>query len=352
MADQEQQAEEEQQGSLTHHHFYQPMDIFQEYKYNESELIKNFRLDRATIVAVADLVRDKLQSSPEKYRPLTPETMVAIMLSYLGNGKMHFSCNEFEIPRSSITKIISKIVDALADPNILCKFLRFPLTQQEIQRKQDEFKEISGFPGIVGVIDGTYFRVAAPRDEELTYANSKDLPSVNVQVVCDAKYRILDVVARWPGSVGDVKVLDRSGIKLLFEQNCIPRECYLLGDSDYPCKKWLLTPYVHPLPGPQTKYNRFHRRAWCVMEQTIEQLKQRFRILSGDVRLGPEKMCKIIYVCAMLHNICKQKNIPLPEDKVKAAAEVTANGEIQPFSSQDEHLFRDHIVSLYFNVDD
>jgi len=43
-------------------------------------------------------------------------------------------------------------------------------------------------------------------------------------------------------------------------------------------------------------------------------MKRRFHVLHGEVRLDPTKTCKLIYVCAMLHNLCKDRNIPLPDD--------------------------------------
>ena len=64
----------------------QRRDIFNEY--NDNELIKRFRMNRAGIITVTDLVRDRLQSRTERNRPLSPETKVAITLRYLATGKM------------------------------------------------------------------------------------------------------------------------------------------------------------------------------------------------------------------------------------------------------------------------
>ena len=50
------------------------------------------------------------------------------------------------------------------------------------------------------------------------------------------------------------------------------------------------------------------------MERGIGQLKRRFHVLHGEVRLDPTKTSKLVYVCAMLHNLCKARNIPLPDD--------------------------------------
>ena len=61
--------------------FRQRRDIFRDY--SDDQLVKRFRLDRAGIIAVTDLVRDRFQSRTERNRPLDPETKVAITLRYL-----------------------------------------------------------------------------------------------------------------------------------------------------------------------------------------------------------------------------------------------------------------------------
>ena len=61
-------------------------DIFADY--NDAELLKRFRSDRAGMIAVTDLIRGKLQSKTDRNRPLNPETKVAITLRYLATGKM------------------------------------------------------------------------------------------------------------------------------------------------------------------------------------------------------------------------------------------------------------------------
>lgn len=73
----------------------------------------------------------------------------------------------------------------------------------------------------------------------------------------DAFDIVTDVVARWPGSTHDSRILEHSGIKEIFEGGHLPNGNYhLLGDSGYACKRWLLTPYLNPLPGSQSAYNR------------------------------------------------------------------------------------------------
>lgn len=233
----------------------QRRDIFNEY--SDDELIKRYRLDRAGIIAVTDLVRDRLQSRTERNRPLSPEMKVAITLRYLATGKMQqCNCDDFGTTQPTISRVISQTIDALSHPDIVSQYVKFPLTRHEVQRKQEEFMDDYRFPGVVGTIDGTHIRIMTPSVNEHLYVNRKRYHSINVQIVFDANYRILDVLARWPGSVHDARILDESGLKALFERHHVPAGCYLLGDSGYPCKEWLLTPYLNPRAGAQTAYNR------------------------------------------------------------------------------------------------
>lgn len=48
------------------------------------------------------------------------------------------------------------------------------------------------------------------------------------------------------------------------------------------------------------------------VEHGIGQLKRRFHVLHGEVRLTPDKVCKVIIACAILHNTCKARQIAEP----------------------------------------
>jgi len=72
------------------------------------------------------------------------------------------------------------------------------------------------------------------------------LSAFNSQICFDGRDRIVDVVARWPGSTHDSRILRNSGLFQLMEGRGLPGEHnYLLGDGGYPCKRWLLTPFLH-----------------------------------------------------------------------------------------------------------
>lgn len=116
--------------------------------------------------------------------------------------------------------------------------------------------DIAGFPGVVDVIDGTHVRIIAPSEDEAVFMNRKRFHSINVQIVFKADYKILDIVAKRPGSTHDARMLSESGLRQLSGGHYVPANCYLLWDSGYPCKPWLLTPYPQPRQGTQINYNR------------------------------------------------------------------------------------------------
>jgi len=45
-----------------------------------------------------------------------------------------------------------------------------------------KFKEASGFPNTIGVIDGTHIRIEAPKKNPIDYINRKGYHSIQLQV--------------------------------------------------------------------------------------------------------------------------------------------------------------------------
>lgn len=159
-------------------------------------------------------------------------------------------CNgdDMGVSQSSVSRSIFCTIRSLFSERMVRRFIKFPTTPDAIR--------ISGFPGIVGAIDGTHVQIIATRDNENEFVNRHHYHSLNVQVVFDAEYKLIDIIAKWTGSTHDARILSESGLRVLFENGHIPIHTHLLGDSGYPSRRWLLTPFRMPQPGPQTNYNR------------------------------------------------------------------------------------------------
>lgn len=127
---------------------------------------------------------------------------------------------------------------------------------------------------------------------------------------------ILAVDACRPGSCHDSFVWQMSDAKKYYSEfYCeVRRNSWLLGDSGYPLKPYLMTPYKNPVYGTaQHTFNKRHCSARNIVERTIGVLKSRFRCLQTVLLYNPAKVVTIVNVCCALHNICKHFAIPFEE---------------------------------------
>lgn len=78
--------------------------------------------------------------------------------------------------------------------------------------------------------------------------------SINVPLVSDTKYNILNVVARWPCSTYDSRILQKSGLAHAFRDGQLHR--LLLENSGYALNSWLVTPFHIPRSDAEQAFNR------------------------------------------------------------------------------------------------
>uniref|UniRef100_A0A8W8N1K4 DDE Tnp4 domain-containing protein n=1 Tax=Magallana gigas TaxID=29159 RepID=A0A8W8N1K4_MAGGI len=85
----------------------------------------------------------------------------------------------------------------------------------------------------------TLFSTKRERD----YFNRKQFPSIQLQVVCDSDMVIRHAYTGWPGCTHDARVLRNSSLFEDGEQgNAIGQRNFIIADSAYPLRNWLITP--------------------------------------------------------------------------------------------------------------
>ncbi|KAK4874373.1 hypothetical protein RN001_013733 [Aquatica leii] len=219
------------------------------------------------------------------------------------------------ISQSSMSRCIKEVTNALNRPEILGMTVRYPLTIEELEALRTSFYMKYRFPGAVGCIDCTHISVVAPQENEHLYVNRKGYHSLNVQLICDTNLKILNCNARFPGATHDAYIWRQSPISN-FMENMYRRNpgnvFFLMGDSGYPTRPWLLTPLGNPQNAGDQRYNE----QFCSIRSTIERcngvLKSRFRCLirHRTLHYDPVMAGKIINACCVLHNFCINNNIP------------------------------------------
>jgi len=89
---------------------------------------------------------------------------------------------------------------------------------------------------------------------------------------------------------------------------------WIIGDSGYSLRPWMMTLVIDAIEGsPEAEYNRKQMRCRSLIEQCNGLLKMRFRCLLKHrvLHYSPPTASKIIYTCAVLHNMCINENVPL-----------------------------------------
>merc|ERR1712071_364876 len=246
------------------------------------------------------LVEDGLPQRHTKCeRRLLAVDQVLLALQFFATGTFQSVVgNVLRVSQRSVGRSIHAVARALCrlGPKIMT------IDKTNLVPLQEDFAEIANMPGVFGCIDGTHVRISRPYEWEASYVNRKGYHSINVQGVCDAKYKFIDLTVKQPGSVHDSTMFKVSG----FGKKCALGwygEGFVLGDSGYGSTPYIITPYNNPQSPPEERFNRAHKTTRCVIQRAFGILKRRFHCLHTELRLQPGPASRVIAACCVLHNI-------------------------------------------------
>ena len=110
--------------------------------------------------------------------------------------------------------------------NLRNDYIKFPIIKAETRHCKETFQDVSDFSNIVGAIDGSHIRIAAPPDSAVDYFSHYQKHDFIVQATVDGRKHFLDFASGFPSSMHDARVLQNNTIFDLAEYNQI-----LTGDS-------------------------------------------------------------------------------------------------------------------------
>lgn len=283
-------------------------------EYDDSWWLENFRMTKASVFSLTNLLRRHIERQDTHYRlAIPPIVRVACTLFKLCQGASLLLCSEFfAIGTSTTSGIIRDVVKAVNDE--LRGEISWP-TGNKLQVNMAQFREFSGLPGIVGAIDGTHFHIRKPNisPEDYFYFKSGGY-TMQCQAVVDRDRKFIDLSVGMPGSTNDARQLRRSMLYHRATTTALfnPSEAvegfvpYLVGDKGYPILPWLITPY-RDLGGrrsvQETLFNRKLSRARSVVENAFGILKQSFRELHSASDLHVTLLPDVVVCCSILHNL-------------------------------------------------
>ncbi|KAK9745526.1 DDE superfamily endonuclease [Popillia japonica] len=255
------------------------------------------------------------------------------------------------------------VTNAICD-HIVHQKISFPALIEERNNNKENLLNKWGFPGVIGAVDGTHIAILKPNAEEHNFVNRKGYHSINCQIIailkpnaeehnfvnrkgyhsincqiiCDYKLKITNIFANYGGSSHDSFIWRNSQmndyLRTLYQAN---ERCWLVGNSAYPLLPYLMTPYRNPINDAEERYNQAHISARNVVERCIGLLKMRFRCLLKErtARYAPHFVCKLVKVCAALHNMCIDASID--EELPHVENEELAGHDIVPQQIRNPH---------------
>ncbi|XP_054743847.1 putative nuclease HARBI1 [Anastrepha obliqua] len=281
---------------------------------------QHFRLDPDVFELICKDIYPFLHKKYGKGRnPLKLDKQLMITLSYLGSKEgLRTIADRFDVSISTAWRIVSNVCDAFLKMNGEKKIIKWP-TQEEAEKTAKHYYATYNLKGVIGCIDSCHFTIRAPIHSHNSYINKKGTHSVILQAVSNEKMEFVFFYAGECGSLDDASLLLKSGLEAKINSGNfkISEDQHLLGDSSYPLKPWLITPYrdSNGFRDEQIFFNTIHSECLDDIKRSFGVLKGRFRRLHYIDCLRTAATTKFIAACCILHNICL-RNEDFPDEDV------------------------------------
>ncbi|KAG7311836.1 hypothetical protein JYU34_002919 [Plutella xylostella] len=285
----------------------------------DSEFVNNYRLSRELFQTLCEEIVPFLPPRI-RHRGIDPIMKILVVLNFYARGSYQGAVglnSDVPMAQQTVSRCIHEVTDALNRAEILRKYIRFPQNREERNVIKQKFSDRYGIPGVCGCIDCTHIKIIRPAEHEERCFNRKHWHSINCQVICDSDCLILSIDASYGGATHDAFIWAQHEIKAHMEELSIQGETtYLLGDSGYPLRSFMMTPVDHAVDdSPEGRYNIIQKRARSTVERTFGILKGRWRCLlaARELHYTPETAGKIAIACSVLHNMCIHARLDHPE---------------------------------------
>ncbi|KAJ3665365.1 hypothetical protein Zmor_000862 [Zophobas morio] len=242
-------------------------------EFDATDFRMRFKFRKETVLEILRRFEHLITPASKRNKAISPLNQLLITLRFYATGAFQ-NClgDHIHISQPSVSRIIARITRCIAHRSNI--EIRMPDPNESVQVCSD-FYGIANFPRVVGAIDCTHIKITSPGGENAElYRNRKGYFSINVEAVCDAHLIIRHIVARWPGSVHDATIFNDGPLPVNFQGGRHGANNFLLGDSGYPCKLFLLTPLLHPRTPAEVAYNTAHKKTRNTVERCFGVLKK------------------------------------------------------------------------------
>lgn len=304
--------------------------------YDAVDFRRIFRLSQNAVVKLVQELGGLGVFTESKFQAqFDPLLQCLLWLQTMSKG-MDGSQHEPKVSKGYLYVIEERILSAMTGP-MLRKYIKWP-TLQKAREIEAGFRMLNGFPGVIGVVDGTHISVRIPQRGDQAYYCRKGYPAMQVQATCDHKFLYTDVFLGYPGSVHDARVFRNSDVyananALYYKDE--GEDFHVLGDSAYPATTFCLTPFRRS--AAQTPEHRRYSYRLSQLRMTIEvafgRTKSWFRILNHVDRRSKKKLIDVIAACFVLHNF-KILHDGLSQEDMEGSEEDEQQAEVEQAAAE------------------
>jgi hypothetical protein len=211
---------------------------------DDREFKQRFRLSKMTVANLLEEIAPAIEPKTNRNKSINARLQLITLRFYATGAFQQLTGGYIHINQSNVSRIIKRVTLQLG--RLSSQYIKMPTTNEEMSKTMFGFYAICQFPRVLGAVDCSHVKIQSPggANAEL-FRNRKGYFSINVEAICNAKLKLLHIIARWPGSVHDSTIFNNSPLPVEFRIGQYGNS-FLLGDSGYPCKPFLLTPLLHP----------------------------------------------------------------------------------------------------------
>ena len=147
--------------------------------------ISYFRVSKEVFKYLVAEISSKLRPSL-KSTAISPTLKLAATLRFLSDGSyQQRTGNDFNLSlaQPTVSKILKEVLNILEN-HICPQWIKFEMSEEEKFQAKLHFYEKTGFPGVIGCVDGTHIKILTPgKDIQHLYYNRKGFYSLNAMVV-------------------------------------------------------------------------------------------------------------------------------------------------------------------------
>ena len=131
-------------------------DKFLQDKVISEDWRENHRMSKNSFYKLCDLLAPFISKNTTYMRqPISPETQVAATLYYLSDaGRMRKTANSFGIGKGAVSRIVKNVTEMICQ-HLGPKFIKLPLSENEVKQPDILFSKAHGFPQCLGAVDRT-----------------------------------------------------------------------------------------------------------------------------------------------------------------------------------------------------